>query len=819
LNYGEYLNRPNSELIANRNNIFYQTLAQNSLTGVENLIYLDEINELSVLKNITTRISNNEKTCLINDIFIFLNQQNEIKNNFIENKFDLCEWLDQKGETNSNLIFIKNKSFNEITQKNSNTNNNLNNSNYFQYNTLIEIMKYKNYDLVIKYKDFFSKIFDFLQIFNMNLFMFFNFSEKYDNYTNIKFLPIFPTQLFLNNLKTNFILDTQLISKKNEFSSIKKSEFQKIISFLDLENSFPQKYAKFFQELSIIVLDKYFYLLEIILNLLKNINLIHIFRNIFYLLVLSHIFMNFKSIFEKAKTQSKNIFEEINRRISFLNFENNELFIFYSNLIVIFIYVFTFDLISMRFQENLDAKIFKNNQKNISFTNIGLLLLGNNNPLNKNNIDGDIILFEDLIFNKIINTGNNDRIDNELSNSQTLITKYLLYHFNENLSNFNKSVNISNQGELNIILFFEKIFDMKIFFDFYKINSEVYDNNNSIRGVELLRVSLKNHIHNFEQMENKNSQIKQIWSFEFENFNNFFTKEENVIDILQNNKIIDFIKYYKMQESSYFSEYPMNKFFQKFLPILEDIDTVYDKEKNYEEVLTYFFKDLQNFEEYKEKFEISRNFVKFNFITYSILTKLIKNIKEEKAQMVQKHYKRKMIYDFIRYFRSQVLKIQKNWKEYYFNKMSECDYEKCVMYIAGKYKNRDPILLKIFRNLYNNSQNLTSENGKLKQELNSYKKENQTLQFNISELQKRLKKNQEQTNSLSSSTHSLFSMENLNKHNKNSSNVSYASNKKKNSNLNLNMSSSINKGNTNNTNNANIIKTTTYDDTNGEVKY
>ena len=57
-------------------------------------------------------------------------------------------------------------------------------------------------------------------------------------------------------------------------------------------------------------------------------------------------------------------------------------------------------------------------------------------------------------------------------------------------------------------------------------------------------------------------------SFGFEFFEEFLTVEENVIDLLQNNKIVEYGEFYKksvLSKKSYFSLYSMKQFFHKFL--------------------------------------------------------------------------------------------------------------------------------------------------------------------------------------------------------------------------------------------------------------
>jgi hypothetical protein len=825
-----------TEIMIKKDCIFYQSLAENCLHGVENLTNLDEYNELSVLKNIVTRFKNHQNFCMMNDLFIFFTNLKEaefVKGSFYNLKYEFTEWLNlriEEEEKNfltsskinfknnvserldnlklsenisqgqnshlphipkSNLIIIKNKKFSNLNidthKKNGHQNrpqdlSKIKHPYHFQFDLLIEIIKAKNYSLFSYYKDVFYKLCNFIEMFKLNTFLIFNFSEKYNNYASFQFLNLFPTQTIRNKLKTELVISCAKKNPYHQFNTqqnpqIKsvKSRIQNIIEKVDFENLFASKYRKFFiliaQEMLLFVNNKnlgtsptglqgekintssledeqqiYLHFSETILSILHEINMTNLFGTVFQLILLCYIFSNFKNIFSKNKiskiTSYQILYEEMSKFFSPTIPMMTENLLFYSNLIIIFIYKFIFDFISIKFKENLipNLKSFKNlNYVNNNYrgTNIGLIF--SDPDFNK---EDDMVLLNDLLFNKISTLSNQDDLSN---NNKLIISKFLGFNFEENVSQFLKNLNhslltvnfmnnVPYPNELSFVMYFEKLFDLKYFYDFYKSNQYVNSLNNPrfIKIIDLMNISYKFSLSDFENLENSNLLIKQVWNFGFDNLEEFFKVEENVIDFLQNNKFIDYAHYFKKSihsKKSYFAEYSMKNFFNKFLPILEDIDRSYHSWKNYEESVNLFLKDLQKFEEFFEIFEVTKNTVKLNFLSYSILNKIMKNLYEEKSVIIQKNFKRKIIYNFIKFFKQQVVKLQVYWRRYYLNKISQYDFDKCFKLIGDRYKSSDPIILKVFSNWRKNLNKATYNNLKLQAEVENLQRENQMLKL------------------------------------------------------------------------------------------
>jgi hypothetical protein len=829
-----------TEIMIKKDCIFYQSLAENCLYGVENLTNLDEYNELSVLKNIITRFKNHQNFCMMNDLFIFFTNLKEaefVKGSFYNLKYEFTEWLNLRIEDEeknfltsskvnfknnvserldnlkpsenisqgqnshlphipkSNLIIIKNKNFSNLNidppKKNGHQNrpqdlSKIKHPYHFQFDLLIEIIKAKNYSLFSYYKDVFYKLCNFIEMFKLNTFLIFNFSEKYNNYASFQFLNLFPTQTIRNKLKTELVISCAKKNPYHQFNTqqnpqIKsvKSRIQNIIEKVDFENLFAPKYRKFFiliaQEMLLFVNNKnlattptptptptqgekidtssnedeqhiYLHFSEAILSILQEINMTNLFGTVFQLILLCYIFSNFKNIFSKNKiskiTSYQILYEEMSKFFSPTIPMMTENLLFYSNLIIIFIYKFIFDFISIKFKENLipNLKSFKNlNYVNNNYrgTNIGLIF--SDPDFNK---EDDMILLNDLLFNKISTLSNQDDLSN---NNKLIISKFLGFNFEENVSQFLKNLNhslltvnfmnnVPYPNELSFVMYFEKLFDLKYFYDFYKSNQYVNSLNNPrfIKIIDLMNISYKFSLSDFENLENSNLLIKQVWNFGFDNLEEFFKVEENVIDFLQNNKFIDYAHYFKKSIHSkkcYFAEYSMKNFFNNFLPILEDIDKSYHPWKNYEESVNLFLKDLQKFEEFSENFEVTKNTVKLNFLSYSILNKIMKNLYEEKSVIIQKNFKRKIIYNFIKFFKQQVVKLQVYWRRYYLNKISQYDFDKCFKLIGDRYKSSDPIILKVFSNWRKNLNKATYNNLKLQAEVENLQRENQMLKL------------------------------------------------------------------------------------------
>jgi hypothetical protein len=752
------------EVIVNKINIFYQKMSENSLCGIENLINIDELNELSILKNLSTRIDNDERYCLMNDIFIFFlnrndNYENEVETNYSEYGYYFTEWFDNKLDIHpNNLVLIKSDLYMNEVEK---TIESVTISNYtetipigdniltniFQHSTLYQIIKYKNIKLYQNYINFYKKVFDLFSKFDISSLQLFRFSGDNEIYWSIKVIPIFPT--FKKNENLNI---AQILKQSGKGLSIhSKKEIQKMIILLDLENSFAPKAVKFFKDLSLSIIEMNYEFLILLFEVLRDINSLHYFRNIFFLFMLSYFSENIKEIYN---THKKNfIFEDFRKYtlvepMMILTGEKklNSLKT-YSNILLVILFKWLSDIISQKFEN------------------------GNNIP--KENIYNLAMLFYDkkgkgdLEYIKTINEVFYNKVSAEVvyNSSKACFSSFVKNNFNDIIQGLQNDLTSSSTTELRVIMFCERFFDFKLVFDYYKLGYLNTSNNsfNSSRGgsaradngfkfIEMAKIILTKTYEYYENLELRNLFIKQIWGLEFDNYEQFFLYEENVFNFFQKNRFIDYIKAYR---KTFFAEYTIPQFFNRYMPVLEDIDDRYDCNINYTEALTLFFKDLQNLEKFQELFEVNKNTIKINFISYCLLTNLVKNIKEEMAIRLQTNTRRRFIYNFVNYLRRSAFKIQAAWKSYYFSKINDFDYDRCYSYISNRYK-KDPVLLKIFRNVYHNMDHLINQQETMSIELDRYKKENSELKSTISNNTSMVKKRNNMGDSISDISNSKY---------------------------------------------------------------
>ena len=253
----------NKEILVNKDSIFYQPLSENCLSGLEEISYIKEINELSILKNLNTRVINKLQFCCLKDIFMIFNNKNfkveECENNKANYIFELKEWFDLKYDNlinnissnsgNINMILIKNKKYGMINTKEDNINSDQTNIENIQFNLVKEILKFKNIKLFDNYREFYNKIFKFVQYLKLNNLFMINFNENLENYTNFQLYIMYPTQTQVNFLKKDFIL-SDIISFKGSDRDSDDKKLQKFFSLIQFDNFFTNNNQKFFNEIS-----------------------------------------------------------------------------------------------------------------------------------------------------------------------------------------------------------------------------------------------------------------------------------------------------------------------------------------------------------------------------------------------------------------------------------------------------------------------------------------------------------------------------------------------------------------------------------------
>ena len=223
--------------------------------------------------------------------------------------------------------------------------------------------------------------------------------------------------------------------------------------------------------------------------------------------------------------------------------------------------------------------------------------------------------------------------------------------------------------------------------------------------------------------------IRQIYNINFNNFDNFIKKEKNIESFFYFTQLIEYINIYK-KHNSYFREISISKFFKFFLPILCDIDEVYNPLKNkiYISKLRNYIYDLQTYEKINEDFLITNDFIMLNYKTYEILMLLLFSLLNEKIKIIQKYYLKKSKNIMLQKLRKQIIMIQKLYKQYLskiYNSNSDKDK---INLILRKYKGNDPMLILLIIKSQNTINNLKKE---LENKFNE-KMENKNIQNSLS---------------------------------------------------------------------------------------
>jgi hypothetical protein len=750
-------------------------------------------------------MDNRERFCTMNDIYLFfLNRseayETEVEAVFHEYSYSFTEWFENKLDVYPNHLILIKSDYYSIEADKTNELQTISNytetiptsdnimPNVFQYSTLFQIIKYKNTKLYSNYINYLHKVFDLFSKFDISSLLLFRFIPNNDIFWSIKLIPFIQVKNKNENpLKLNQLIKTNTKS----FSIHSKKEIQKMLIMLDLENSFNSKYFKFFKDLSCNIIEQNYEFFILLFDILRDINNLHFFRNIFFLYLLSYFCDNIREIFNSNK---KNIIFEDFRKYtqtdpSNILFNANKLtnLKIYSNILIIMLYKWISDIISLKFDNGSNM-----NNNNYNFINIGLL---NFDKLGRNDLD----------YMKTINEILLNRISAEVgvNSGKPMFSQFIKSNFNETIANFLNDLTLANPAELKIISFCERFFDFKLLFDFYKLsyinynfNHSFISNNisnpssnrnsnrnseNTIKLVELVKIIMIKTYEYYEDIEARNLFVKQVWGLEFDNYERFFQYEENVFNFFQKNKFIDYVKIYR---KGFYAEYTSKQFFNRYLPILEDIDCKFNSDQNYTEALKLFFKDLQSLENFQEPFEVTKSLIRINFTSYNLVGRLIKSLKEEMVIKIQTNLRRWFLINFVNYLRKSAVKIQNAWRSYIYSKVNDFDYEKCFSYIANKYKRSDPVLLKIFRNLYQNMDGLISQHESMSMELNRYKRENSELKCTISNTSLMRKRNSQQDTISELYNSKMGSQLSIKSYNSHYSNSSYRRSVEKKSNLN-----------------------------------
>ena len=658
-----------SVIIFKKEDIYYEPISTFKLYG--NLAELDFINDLTILKNIQFKMTNNRPYIYLNDI-LYLFNLNENYNNNKERDFFFYEFI-KETDINKN-IFLINCDSSEIILLN-----------------ILTLIKGKNFK---NEKKLFNSLINILSKISYKFLFRFN-----NNGLNV--LPIFSTIIKKNDLykehiffdsKNNIIIKKEIYNKLN----LDKEILEKILDNDDIKQIFNKM---------IIIKENYIKFLNILNNFYiddKENN----YENLIYsikLFILSFIFYSYKKLAKEYISNSYYSKNDIMLKIKvFVNIVKEKNLLFYSNLIFLCL-IHNLTLFYNK-KYYLNNKINFNNEYFIFFNkfikeedekllNETILRIFNNNLNNINKENNSIYNYIKYYYEENINN-----FENELIKNDKILLDIIKNNFNidknknENFveifkNNFNDLLN--NLKSIN----FEKIINFKIIknFNFNKPNFDLF---------------LKN-------------QDKLYIFFNKNQFSDYYNLYKN---LNRNNK-----------NNNFFRVYTIKNFFDLFLPILSDIDKKYDPSNylSYKKKLINFIQELQNYQEINEPFDVDNNYIKINYNTFEILMFLLFNIKEEKISIIQhlilKTSKKKQ--KFIDLINKTKL-IQKNFKKYIFKKYLKKSNNDLIDLLIRKYKGNDPILIRLIINSQKNLDNLIKENKELKTKLNNSTNQNSSKKKN-----------------------------------------------------------------------------------------
>ncbi len=426
---------------------------------------------------------------------------------------------------------------------------------------------------------------------------------------------------------------------------------------------------------------------SIISNIIKNKNINEIIKQIlkthpeeYYIFILLYEFLNKKDKFQY-------IFKIF--ILSFILFYNQYIpeyktlseklpssnLIFCSNLFIIYLL--------MEITECLNDEIFKNNINDIKM----------------------VLSF----FNFFKQDKNDIYINNE-------IRKIISSFINEEKKKYDFLYQISN---IDILINFEK----KL-----KKNEEEILNNifNDLDIKELtgnyisyIKKKLNNSKNILDTIEKENFNfVKQIYNYNFDNFDSFIQNEKNIQTFFEYSQLIEYINLYRKQ-NKFYKEFLISNFFIFFLPILSDIDEIYNpkNDKIYVSKIISYINELQSFQKINEDFIITNDKIMLNFKTYEILILLLFSLIEEKVEIIQKTFLKKSKNIKLQKIIKNTILIQKTYKKHLFELYNSKSNTEKINLILRKYKGNDPLIILLIINAQNKIKKLKQENEQLKKRL------------------------------------------------------------------------------------------------------
>ena len=788
-----------------KENLLYQNLSIPSISGVSNFLLLDNVNELSILKNIESLLKNNiidkkiistksnilyikdtkkninisfsQFNAYIGEIFINFNIFNNSHSNLNDKisfnnssyLYDLYEWfvnsntvccLNKKLEneflnnvihknnleayTNMPCIFIRdlNYLFNLQDNNASKTidSNNKNYKNSYSSNKFVEdtytlLINYMNLNISKSKKIVVSKFLEILNYIdissfvNIKLYKSYTFNEKenndikskslYENLIDLKYNLFFNKNTY-NKLKSNSIL----IKSMNLIKQCDIDNMYKLVSkynYLNYKNKY--KSNSELHNFSYNIIENYikklisnnFNLFILLIYVLKQINKINYFTAFIYLFLLSSILFE---LFEEKKTSDINCLLSliINRNNNNNNYELNNkynyVFLIMSNLLI---------LISMNYLSHLISKyciLHKNSniKHKDSIININMCL----NSLAKS-LDDYACLSEIIKDELLFNNKNNIIIAFLTNNLKKVIIEINEENHENHLKFINDVIGIFNDDCIISNKFFE--------FHNYCINDKINNiklskkSSNFLSENFVIPVFFNSCFYNIKYFIENKVLIKQIININMNEFNLYFSKpilsktyiDNNIpkdvwlypIKLVSENKLVDYINYYKKTDKNLCYDYYsfVNKFSVLFEKNLSNFSFEVKKSylsKFFEEI-NYYTSNLYN--NNYNKFQLTENFVIINYNFYLLLSNILKNVYIYKTIIIQK-----IFYGYITRKRFDVLKIkcikiQRNYRKHLSGRI---DIKNIKIYFPMIYNNKcysHIYVSKMFRLLNNISKN------------------------------------------------------------------------------------------------------------------
>ena len=694
----------NEDIVINKNDIFYQSI--DSFDTFGNFPQMKIINELSVLKNIQMRLINSKPFFYIGDILVLVNSE-DFKGSRL---FFIEEFIKYLSINATNALIYKQF---RIKEENSIIINNNNNNNEISF--LSNYLYINKANAYIKYNLLFDKVFQLFNCANittsndspieqeiiidnnksnsssqsdyMKQRYLISFHFNSNNYFN--YIPILSPNSSNNDLYVKSIL-FQTNAKK--YNVLLNPEINIHLTNLYLNNSNNNIKNSFISKTILVTFLSFPHNIQI-LNLLYEIfsmaNIAKHFVNIVKLLLLAFIAYQPKKIFP-CENQNLNKILKISQNV--IKEVNKSNMIYYSNIIILVLFKYINSLLSVQFANN-------KNEKSKAINDLVIF----SNDSNKD---------DDIILNEVIK----QRVECGLTNSKhkNSISKCVLLYLNENLTKFSQSLN--KYDHMFIDMLENSIFDINYIKRLY----------NGANIVTIMKNAYTLSIQNFTKFEISVHNFHQIWSCDIgSNYEIFFSSQEKIIEFLQLTQIIEYCMMYhniykEVNGNNYFRNYSFEYFFKTYLPILTDIDTKYNQKKiaKYTKSLYNFINDIQHFQAINEPFLINETKIGILHKTFEILNLLLKSILDEKAENIQKNYRRFIIRKLISTLRKKTIVIQKHYRMQIYREIlkknqNKDNYLMICNAIIDKYKCKDPLIIRYVINMRKKYNELYNENKTL----------------------------------------------------------------------------------------------------------